>query len=165
YKLPRVVSEGIEAHHGTTLTSYFYQVARRAVEEAGGMEDAGLEHSFRYDGRKPRTREMAVLMLADSVEAASRSLEKAMPNRVDEMVTRIIQDKLLDGQLDRCPITMADLYAVRKSFVFSLTNILHGRNPYPRETTPYQPPTSPDHSSGQPAPADPGAAESGVAAP
>ena len=165
YKLPRIVSEGIEAHHGTTLTSYFYQVARRAVEEAGGMEDAGLEHSFRYDGRKPRTREMAVLMLADSVEAASRSLEKAMPNRVDEMVTRIIQDKLLDGQLDRCPITMADLYAVRKSFVFSLTNILHGRNPYPRETTPYQPPTSPDHSSGQPAPADPGAAESGVAAP
>ena len=66
YKLPRIVSEGIEAHHGTTLTSYFYQVARRAVEEAGGMEDAGLEHSFRYDGRKPRTREMAVLMLADS---------------------------------------------------------------------------------------------------
>lgn len=165
YKLPRVVCEGIVAHHGTTLTSYFYQVARRAVEEAGGTEDAGLEHSFRYDGRKPRSREMAVLMLADSVEAASRSLEKAMPNRVDEMVARILQDKLLDGQLDHCPITMADLYAVRKSFVFSLTNILHGRNPYPRETAPHQPATGPEHPASRPAPPDPRATGSSVAAP
>ena len=139
YKLPPAVCEGIAAHHGTTLASYFYQVAKRALQEAGMAEDAGLEQSYRYDGPKPRTREMAVLMLADSVEAASRSLEKATPNRIDEMVDRLLRDKLLDGQLDRCPLTLAELHEIRASFVFSLTNILHGRNPYPRENPLAQP--------------------------
>ena len=141
YKLPQVVCEGIAAHHGTTLASYFYQVAKRALQEAGMAEDAGLEQSFRYDGPTPRTREMAVLMLADSVEAASRSLEKATPNRIGEMVDRLLRDKLLDGQLDHCPLTFAELHEIRASFVISLSNILHGRNPYPRENPLAQPAT------------------------
>lgn len=133
HKLPRMVCDGIRSHHGTTLTSYFYQVAKRALKDSGMAEDSGLEHSFRYDGPKPVTRELAVLMLADTVEAASRSLEKATPNRIAEMVETLMRDKLLDGQLDHCPLTLEDLHAIRASFVFSLTNILHGRNPYPRE--------------------------------
>lgn len=86
YKLPRTVCNGIRTHHGTTLTSYFYQVARQALKEAGMAEDSGLEHSFRYDGPKPWTREQAILMLADTVEAASRSLDKPTPNRIAEQV-------------------------------------------------------------------------------
>lgn len=139
YKLPRLVCDGIRTHHGTTLTSYFYQVARRALKEAGQAEDAGLESSYRYDGPKPWTREQAVLMLADTVEAASRSLEKATPNRIAEMVETLTRDKLLDGQLDRCPLTLEDLHEIRAAFVFALANVLHGRNPYPRENPPVQP--------------------------
>jgi cyclic-di-AMP phosphodiesterase PgpH len=133
HKLPRLVCDGIRTHHGTTLTSYFYQLAKRALKESGTAEDSGLEHSYRYDGPKPWTREQAVLMLADTVEAASRSLEKATPNRIAEMVETLMRDKLLDGQLDHCPLTLEDLHAIQESFVFSLTNTLHGRNPYPRE--------------------------------
>ena len=133
YKLPLPVCEGIVAHHGTTLTSYFYQIARRSLRDAGMAEDSGLEHAFRYDGPTPRTRELAILMLADTVEAASRSIEKPTPNRIAEMVETLVREKLLDGQLDNCPLTLRDLREIRESFVFSLSNMLHGRNPYPRE--------------------------------
>lgn len=139
HKLPQLVCDGIRTHHGTSLTSYFYQVARRALQEAGMAEDAGLEHSYRYDGPKPATREQAILMLADTVEAASRSLEKPTPNRIAEMVATLVRDKLLDGQLDLCPLTLEDLHEIQASFVFALTNILHGRNPYPREDSLAQP--------------------------
>jgi cyclic-di-AMP phosphodiesterase PgpH len=139
HKLPGLVCDAIRTHHGTALTSYFYQVARRALKEAGMAEDSGLEHSYRYDGPKPWTREQALLMLADTVEAASRSLEKPTPNRIAEMVETLMRDKLLDGQLDHSPLTLEDLHEIRASFVFSLTNILHGRNPYPREDQLAQP--------------------------
>jgi len=141
YKLPRTVCNGIRTHHGTTLTSYFYQVARQALKEAGMAEDSGLEHSFRYDGPKPWTREQAILMLADTVEAASRSLDKPTPNRIAEQVESLMREKLLDGQLDLCPLTLEDLHEIQNSFVFALANILHGRNPYPREDQPAQPAT------------------------
>jgi len=162
YKLPRPVYDGIRTHHGTTLTSYFYQVARRALKDAGLAEDAGLESSYRYDGPKPWTREQAVLMLADTVEAASRSLEKATPNRIAEMVETLVRDKLLDGQLDRCPLTLDDLHEIRNSFVFALTNILHGRNPYPRENPLAQPAAEPAGAAGGAPAADPDAGEPGV---
>jgi cyclic-di-AMP phosphodiesterase PgpH len=139
YKLPLPVCEGIVAHHGTTLTSYFYQLARRSLRDAGMAEDSGLEHAFRYDGPTPRTREMAILMLADTVEAASRSIEKPTPNRIREMVEGLIREKVLDGQLENCPVTLRDLHEIRESFVFSLSNMLHGRSPYPREDSTAQP--------------------------
>lgn len=147
YKLPRPVCDAIRLHHGTSLTSYFYHVARHALREAGQTEDAGLEHSFRYDGPKPRTREQAILMLADTVEAASRSLEKPAPNRIAEMVETLMREKLLDGQLDHCPLTLEDLHEIRNSFVFTLTNVLHGRNPYPRENPLVQPPAGAENPS------------------
>lgn len=162
YKLPRPICEGIASHHGTTLTSYFYQLARRAQQEAGLVEDSGLEASFRYDGPRPWTRELAVLMLADTVEAASRSLEKPTPNRIGEMVDTLMRDKLLDGQLDLCPITLEDLHDIRESFVFSLSNILHGRSPYPREDQPAQPAASVASASGGTPPPVPGPSAPGL---
>ena len=162
YKLPRPIYEGIASHHGTTLTSYFYQLARRAQQEAGLVEDSGLEASFRYDGPRPWTRELAVLMLADTVEAASRSLEKPTPNRIGEMVDTLMRDKLLDGQLDLCPITLEDLHDIRESFVFSLSNILHGRSPYPREDQPAQPAASVASASGGTPPPVPGPSAPGL---
>ena len=139
YKLPPAVCDVLRAHHGTTLTSYFYQVARRSLKDAGLAEDAGMESSYRYDGPKPWTREQAILMLADSVEAASRSLEKPTPHRIAEMVETLLRDKLLDGQLDLCPLTLAELHEIRAAFTFALANVLHGRNPYPRENPLAQP--------------------------
>lgn len=162
YKLPRPICEGIATHHGTSLTSYFYQLARRALQEADLAEDSGLEASFRYDGPRPWTRELAVLMLADTVEAASRSLEKPTPNRIGEMVDNLMRDKLVDGQLDLCPITLEDLHDIRNSFVFSLSNILHGRSPYPREDQPAQPPASVAGASGGTPPPVPGTGAPGL---
>lgn len=162
YKLPRPVCDAIRSHHGTSLTSYFFQVARRALKESGQAVDAGLEHSYRYDGPKPHTRELSILMLADSVEAASRSLEKPTPHRIAEMVETLLRDKLLDGQLDRCPLSLAELHEIQASFVFSLTNILHGRNPYLRENPPAQPAAGAGHPAGGAAPAGPDARGPGV---
>ena len=162
YKLPQPVCDALRAHHGTTLTSYFYQVARRSLQDAGLAEDAGLESSYRYDGPKPWTREQAVLMLADSVEAASRSLEKPTAHRIAEMVETLLRDKLLDGQLDLCPLTLAELHEIRAAFTFALANVLHGRNPYPRENPLAQPAAgAAGPAAGGPA-ADPGAREPGV---
>ena len=162
YKLPQPVCDALRAHHGTTLTSYFYQVARRSLQDAGLAEDAGLESSYRYDGPKPWTREQAVLMLADSVEAASRSLEKPTPHRIAEMVDGLLRDKLLDGQLDLCPLTLAELHEIRAAFTFALANVLHGRNPYPRENPSAQPAAgAAGPAAGGPA-ADPGARGPGV---
>ena len=162
YKLPRAIVEGIQTHHGTTLTSYFYQMARRELKDAGLSEDSGLEHSYRYDGPRPMSREMAVLMLADTVEAASRSLERPSPDRIAEMVETLMREKLLDGQLDLCPLTLRELHEVRASFVFSLSNILHGRNPYPREDSLVQPAAEATAGSGGGSPSDSSAGQPGV---
>ena len=131
YRLPEVVCDAIRAHHGTSRISYFYQLACNNLKASGLPEDPGLEASFRYEGPRPTTREQAILSLADTVEAASRSLEKITPSRVSEMVDRLIRAKLLDGQLAEAPLTLAELQTVRDSFVFTLTNILHGRSAYP----------------------------------
>jgi membrane-associated HD superfamily phosphohydrolase len=101
-------------------------------------------------------------MLADTVEAASRSLEKPTPNRIAEMVETLMRDKLLDGQLDLCPLTLEDLHAIRESFVFSLSNILHGRSPYPREDQPAQPSAGAAGAAGGAPAAGPGAGAPGV---
>ena len=144
YHLPHLIVEAISCHHGTTRASFFYGIALRRIPED---ERAGLapsfEASFRYPGPRPRTREQAILMLADSCEAASRSLEKPTDAKMSELVDSIFREKLSDHQLDDCPLTQRELTAVRNSIVFSLTNSLHGRSPYPRENPPAQPTANP----------------------
>jgi putative nucleotidyltransferase with HDIG domain len=123
--LPPRVREVIQQHHGTTLMKYFYHRA------SGGVQNATLEAQFRYPGPKPQTKEAAILMLADSVEAASRTLEKPTPVRVADFVARMVEDKRADGQLDECDLTMRDLRVIQELFVRTLCGTLHARIEYP----------------------------------
>lgn len=131
FKLPPLICELISQHHGTSLVRYFYYQA--AVEAAGGT--AMLEQQFRYDGMKPQSKEAALLMLADAVEAASRSLAKPTPSQIESMVLAIIADKLDDGQMDESELTFRDISIIRESFIKSLSSMMHARIEYPDLTS------------------------------
>ncbi len=133
YKLPQVVIDGIEQHQGTSLVSVFYHRAKtRQQKENTAGQHAINDEDFRYEGPRPQSREMAILMLADSCEAASRSLEKPTPVRITNLINDIFDTRLRDGQLDECNLTLAELNKIKQSFIFSLTNMLHGRIAYPK---------------------------------
>ena len=123
--LPPRVREVIQQHHGTTLMKYFYHRA------TGGVPNPTLEPQFRYPGPKPQTKEAAILMLADSVEAASRTLDKPTPARIAEFVARMVDEKMADGQLDDCDLTMRDLRKIQDVFARTLSGTLHARIEYP----------------------------------
>ncbi len=136
--LPPAIVDIIEQHHGTSLMEFFYH---RSKSENG---DAVHEESFRYPGPKPRTQEAAIIMLADTVEAASRTLPDPSPARLEAFVHKLSMGRLLDGQLDDCPLTFADLTRIQQSFVRVLTAIFHSRvaypgTPGPAERSPKQP--------------------------
>lgn len=128
YKLPKAIVDGIEQHHGTSLIQFFYHRARKQAEESSSNVEA---EDYRYPGPKPRSREMGILMLADAIEAASRTIDKSKPGQIEGLVNELIEEKLLDGQLDHCALTFAEIHRIRRSFVFSLNNMLHGRVAYP----------------------------------
>ena len=134
YKLPQAIIDLILQHHGTTLVEYFY---RRANEQSAENPDSGDvdEGSYRYPGPKPQTREAAVLMLADSVESASRTLTEPAPARIESMVDDIAMKKLLDGQFDECGLTLQELRTVQDSLTKSLSAMFHGRVKYPDQAT------------------------------
>lgn len=125
-KLPQGIIDIIEQHHGSGLVSYFYH---KALES--DRTETISEEEFRYEGPKPQTREAAIVMLADSVEAAVRSLHNRTPGRVEGLVRKIIKDKLNDGQLDECDLTFRDLDVIATSFVRVLSGIFHSRVEYP----------------------------------
>lgn len=127
-KLPPAIRDIIVQHHGTSLIRYFYHLAS---EGAAGDADSALEQHFRYPGPKPQTAEAAIMMLADTVEAASRVLERPTPARVDEFVQKMIDEKLADGQLDDAPITLKDLALIKQAFIRVLGGMLHNRLEYP----------------------------------
>lgn len=131
YRLGKNIYEIIQQHHGTSLVSYFYQRAK-------DMEDPDLqttdEKNFRYPGPKPQTKEAGIVMLADAVEAASRTLEDPSPKRIETHVQNIIEQIFLDGQLEECELTLKDLHAIQKSFITILIGIFHQRIEYPERT-------------------------------
>jgi hypothetical protein len=134
YKLPQVIMNAIEQHHGTSLVSVFYHRAKtRQQKDNSAGQMAINDEDFRYEGPRPQSREMAILMLADSSEAASRSLEKPTPVRITNLINDIFDTRLRDGQLDECNLTLAELNQIKQSFVFSLTNMHHGRVAYPKD--------------------------------
>ncbi len=128
-KLPPVIKQFITEHHGTSLIRYFYH------QQTGGGDvgDAppGLEGCFRYGGPRPQSRETAILMLADGVEAASRALTKPTPGRIADVVDKIFAGQLADGQLDECDLTLRDLRGIREAFLRLLTGMMHTRIEYP----------------------------------
>lgn len=138
YKLPRVLHQFIEEHHGSTVVRYFHHVASEQQPHiASGKHDREVpEAEFRYNGPKPRSRESAVLMLCDGVEGAVRALPEPTPSRIESVVHKIITTRLNDGQLDDCDITLKDIHKVDDSLVKSLRAIYHGRVAYPKAQKP-----------------------------
>jgi cyclic-di-AMP phosphodiesterase PgpH len=127
YKLNRTITDFIAQHHGTGLIYYFYQRALEKVDD----DDALKEEGFRYPGPKPQTKEAAIVLLADSVEAASRALDDPTPARIESLVQKIINNKFIDSQLDECELTLKDMHKISKSFVRILTGTFHTRVEYP----------------------------------
>lgn len=129
YKLSQTIIDFIPQHHGTSLMHYFYQ---RALEEA---EDpaAVKEEDFRYPGPKPQTKEAAIIMLADSSEGATRSLDEATPANIEETVKKIINNKFIDGQLDECLLTLAEINKISLTFSRVLSAMYHSRVKYPEK--------------------------------
>jgi membrane-associated HD superfamily phosphohydrolase len=140
--LPQVIRDVIRQHHGTSLIQYFYYKAIEQQREEGVIESIYPnaprielsqvnEDTYRYEGPVPQTAESAIIMLADSVEAASRSLKKVTPQSVEELVGKIFLGRLQDGQLDEASLTFRELKKIRESFTFTLLNMLHARVEYP----------------------------------
>ncbi len=133
YGLPPVLFPFITEHHGTTVVRYFH--AKEAQKRVRQGEDNGTaevdETEFRYPGPRPGSKESAILMLADSVEGAVRSLSEPTPGRIESVVHEIAMQRLMDGQLDDCDLTLRELSRVEQSLVKSLCSIYHGRIAYP----------------------------------
>ncbi len=141
HNLGAPIIDGVLQHHGTTLISFFYNKAIDLNQE----ENVEVpEDEFRYPGPKPQFREAALCMLADSIEAAGRSLDEPTPVRLQNIVRNIVQKKFMDGQLDECSLTLRDLSKVEMAFTRILLGIYHQRIDYPKgqsasETAPESP--------------------------
>lgn len=125
YRIPEQIIDFIREHHGTSLVSYFYH---KALKE---NPDGVREEDYRYKGPKPKTKETAIVMLADAVEAAVRSLERPNPQKIEDIVRGIIEERLKDGQLDDSPLTLKDLNIIAESFIKVLNGLFHPRIEYP----------------------------------
>ncbi len=123
--LPQAVVDFISQHHGTTLMSYFYN---KALEQGAEEE---LKDEYRYPGPKPRSKESAIVMLADAVEAASRVLEDPKPSRIKSLIKKIIDSKLSSGELSDSNLTFKELSAIQKAFLPVLISVFHPRVEYP----------------------------------
>ena len=150
HHLPRVVLNVIRQHHGTSLIRYFFYQAVGATKSSldsrspfdpskstpplPGLEPVPVsETTYRYDGPRPQFKESAIILLADSCEAASRSLKKITPQSLSELIDKVVGDHIADGQLDESPLTFAEITKIKSSFSFTLLNMLHSRVAYPGE--------------------------------
>lgn len=126
-KLGQDILDAISQHHGTNLISFFYNKAKQQAKE---NQVVNIDN-FRYPGPKPQTRETALVMLADVVEAASRTLEQPTPARIQGLVQQLFNKLFSDNQLDECPLTLKDLHSIARSFNKILNGIYHHRIEYP----------------------------------
>lgn len=127
-KLPRVIRDIVEQHHGNSLVRYFFEKAKTEYDPE--MQKIG-EESYRYAGPKPKTKEAALIMLADSVEAASRSLKSPTKTNLKRVITEIINNYIQDGQLDDCDFSLKELKAIASSFLDTMYTTYHHRTEYP----------------------------------
>jgi putative nucleotidyltransferase with HDIG domain len=134
HHLPERIIDLIAQHHGTTLVEYFYHEANRR-NDANPDGTAILESAFRYPGPKPQSKEAGILMVADAVESASRTLSDPTPARLEGLVRDLIDKRLRDGQFDECGLTLREIAEIRESLIKSLIGIYHGRIKYPEQRT------------------------------
>ncbi|HEY8890423.1 MAG TPA: HD family phosphohydrolase [Clostridium sp.] len=129
YKIPKVIQDSIGQHHGTTLVKYFYVTMKNSSDNPEEIK----EENFRYQGPTPESKEAAIIMLSDVVEAAVRSIPNPTKGKIEEMVNNLIKARLNDGQLDNCDLTLKDLEKIRVAFLKVLSGIYHERIEYPTE--------------------------------
>ncbi|MEK9135788.1 MAG: HDIG domain-containing metalloprotein, partial [Bacteroidota bacterium] len=135
HKLPQEVIDFIPMHHGTTRIEFFYN---KAVELAHQSEDETkieeiIEQDYRYPGPKPQTRETGIMMLADAVEASTRTLDDPSPQKLEGVIDEIIRKRFEEGELDECPLTLKDLTKIKAAFLSVLVGIHHSRVKYPEQ--------------------------------
>ncbi|MBN1869686.1 MAG: HDIG domain-containing protein [Candidatus Omnitrophica bacterium] len=128
-KLHPIIIDFIPQHHGTSLIYYFYQKALEIGEEGKTVS----EENFRYPGPKPQTKEAAIILLADSVEGASRALDDPNPTKIEETVKKIVNNKFIDGQLDECGLTLKEIEKISETFIRILSAMFHARIKYPEK--------------------------------
>ena len=128
FRLPEPIREAIATHHGTKLIRYFYSRAKEKEDrDLGEVQEA----EFRYPGPRPRSKEMGILLLADAVEAASRTLQDATQGRIQSMIDQVVKNVLEDGQLDDCELTLKDIEKIGAAFFWVVSNAFHHRIDYP----------------------------------
>lgn len=132
YKLPQAVKDMIAQHHGDGVMAYFYYNAKKKADEEGREIDI---RDYSYDGPKPQTREAAILMMADTVEAATRTLKDRSRESMSAMIQKLVKDKFESGQLSESPLTFRDLNEISDAFIRTLTGIYHERIEYPNMDT------------------------------
>ena len=125
YKLPQVLREFIQHHHGTSLVSFFYS---KAMYNENLKEEDLIEEDFRYEGPKPQTKETAIVMLADAIEAAMRTVEKPTPTKIENLVNKVISDKIAE-----CPVSLKEIELIEQTFLKVLKGIYHNRLNYEDE--------------------------------
>ncbi|MDP8262929.1 MAG: HDIG domain-containing protein [Candidatus Ancaeobacter aquaticus] len=129
YKLPKVITDILQEHHGTSLVYYFYKKAESIATEGDIVE----EESYRYKGPKPHSKESGIVLFADAIEAASRSIDKPTPSRLENLIKEIINNKINDEQLDECDLTLKEINTIAETFLRVLVAIYHSRIKYPKE--------------------------------
>lgn len=130
YGLPEVLREFITSHHGTTLVQFFYHAATE--QRKADADRAPDEVEFRYPGPKPRSREAAILMLADASESSVRAMPDPTPGRIETQVHSMVSRRLMDGQLDECDLTLREVHQIEASLIRSLCGVYHSRIAYPK---------------------------------
>jgi putative nucleotidyltransferase with HDIG domain len=139
---PRII-DVIQEHHGDSLVYYFYRKAQQQKKAEMEKVDRRIENpedlpmveekNFRYPGPRPATRESGIICLADTIESASRSLQKPTPAKIRSLVEDLVRAKINDGQLDNCPLTLRELAILKDSFAGTLRSMLHSRIDYPKD--------------------------------
>jgi membrane-associated HD superfamily phosphohydrolase len=138
YGLPEEVIDFIPMHHGTTRIDFFYNKALQLAQNSDDETklDEINEQDYRYPGPKPQTKETGILMLADAVEAAVRTIEEPTPQRLSDAIDELVKRRLDEGELDECPLTLRDLTKVKAAFHTVTVGIYHTRVRYPEPLTP-----------------------------
>lgn len=131
YSLPKILISFIETHHGTSVIRYFFEKAKSIEDEI--EKDTPAEETFRYDGPLPNTKETGILLLADGIEAASRAMKNPTYSKLENLVNRMVDDRVSEGQLSHCPLTFRDLQVIKDSFISILVGVYHSRIEYPDE--------------------------------